>query len=161
MIVSFAWTTPAAALGEKHETRRVWSSRTAITARNAMAKGDLVECYTKSPQYGGELFGHARIKNVAIERTSDAPDASFGAEGFHVLDLLGVKIDGRFPMDLWEYWHIEQIPIYTVTFEIEGLTELGHEIANDAKGALAGYNLDEIPRSYIAYKKWVESLAGR
>lgn len=138
MIISFAWTTPAVALGEKCETRRDWSERTVRQFQKAAETGALVEAWDRSPRFGGKLFGHVRILEVVPgEDSRTIPLSSWEREGFHVLDLLGAKIAGSSPHDVWRFWLLENDqPQTVVRFELVSLNGYGRAIEAQSRAAL-------------------------
>lgn len=130
MIISFAWTTPALISGHKTVTRRDWTAEYASHFR----AGQLVEAWSKQPRFHGAL-PVAMIeleRDPYLERTDEAPDSDWFAEGFEYLQKLApdapVRINGLLPRQLWREWRGEistgsRLPhrMWVVRFRVVGL----------------------------------------
>lgn len=133
MILSFAWTTPAVVVRVKTQTRRDWTPRTFSMYKRAMSEGRLVDAYDRSPRFGGKPFGQIRITGlVESEDSRTIPDNSWFKEGFHVLAMLGAKIGGSSPEDVWRFWkERNEQEQNVVDFELVSLNEYGEALREE------------------------------
>ena len=132
-ILSFAWTTPAFVTGHKTCTRRNWKPRYADTFQ----AGEILQAWNKSPRCGAGAFrvGDIRLtEDVLLQRTADAPESDFQAEGFAFLQKIGhtLALDGGphlTPGDLWLSWKdAPNVMRYVVRFQLLSLTPAGQEL---------------------------------
>lgn len=132
-IISFAHTTPAFVCAHKTVTRRQWSLHYAAT----FYAGEVCQAWNKSPRCGDGAckVGTARLTHaVVLQRTADAPESDFAAEGFAFLQKIGhtLALDGGphlTPADLWLSWKSDpRAELYVVRFELLSLTPAGEAL---------------------------------
>lgn len=117
-IISFAWTSPALLAGEKTCTRRRWSAKYA----RLFHKGDLVQAYSRTPQYGGKRIAIIRLTcDPYLEFTGQAPGDDFKAEGFYWMEENDILVRGVMPTYFWDQWREDNELVYVVRFEVVSL----------------------------------------
>lgn len=120
MIISFGWTTPALIAGQKTVTRRDWKPQHAAKFKAGM----VVDAWNTSPRnVKKDPHKVATIRLTAdarLERTRQAPDSDWYAEGFEYLSEHGIKVDGKEPTKLWWEWRRPDNyqSLYVVRFEV-------------------------------------------
>jgi hypothetical protein len=115
-IISFAYTTPALLAGAKTVTRRDWKPEYALRFKS----GDVCLAYDKSPRFGGKPVAKIiLIGDPYQENTKIAPATDYEAEGFAWLKEHGIKVVGKYEVDmLWKVWKMDGFDKWVVRFSL-------------------------------------------
>lgn len=114
-IISFAWTTPALLAGEKTVTRRNWKDRHA----RLFHAGDVIRAYDKSPRFKGRHVATITLTaDPTLQCACDIEPHEYALEGFHYLDSIGAKLDGKSPREVYDGWLHSTDTLYVVRFRL-------------------------------------------
>lgn len=112
-IISFAHTTPALVTFNKTVTRRKWTDGHAASFAAAAGAGAggarprlCVRAYDRLPRAHGQAVAVIELLAAPYrQRSADAPQSDYAAEGFMFMAEHGIEIDGRPAAALWADWH--------------------------------------------------------
>ncbi len=126
-IISFAWTTAALVAGRKTVTRRAWKKPYARRFR----PGELVQAYSRNPQFGGEQVAIIRLKSIEFEPNACMPDSDWEAEGFRFFYENPQHLPQYDPFNdrdivSWEgfnEWRDDEDALWVIRFELVEVTK--------------------------------------
>lgn len=138
MILVFGYTTPALLAGAvptytgKTKTRREWSEDHAAMVWAANARDGHIDAWNANPRNPTKDPHKVATIRLTAEPvfSNEFPEGDYEAEGFPLLQRLGVKIGmgsrQMAPRDLWRWWQELRPWYYVVSFELVELTPLGY-----------------------------------
>lgn len=134
MIIAYQKTSLALLAGRKTRTRRHWVESHVALAERAAASGAAQDAWEKSPRIHGQKIGDVRILAVHRDQpTRDMPDEDWEAEGFSLMQALGIPIEKELPEALWRKWkRSETLTCTVIDFELIAITAYGESLMAEA-----------------------------
>jgi len=78
-----------------------------------------VQGWDRGPRVGGRQVAVVRLTAAPyLERTSQAPDRDYKAEGLLWMEEKGIKVRGMEPREFWEQWKAADELVYVVRFQL-------------------------------------------
>ena len=113
MNISFAWTTPAIIVQQKHRTRRDWSDRYAAM----FSVGSIHSATDRQMRYGGKVIETIKIANKFKQRTGLLTEEDYKLEGFAYLESIGVKMQGQPVREWFCAWKLADELLWVIEFD--------------------------------------------
>ena len=82
-------------------------------------EGTQIQARDGSPRFQGrQVAVISLVRDAYLERTSQAPDSDYRAEGLEWLEQQGIKIRGMEPREFWDEWKAADELVYVVRFRV-------------------------------------------